>query len=157
MYFDGSFTLNEAVRGIVLISSKGDRLIYVIQLHFHATNNVAEYEALVIGMRIATELEVQWPCIHGDSELVVNQVMGESNCHVSHMVAYRQEVRKLEEKVDGFELHHILWRDNEAANALAQLGSSNKPPPLVVFTQDLLKPSIRLEEDGSTPVPGIPL
>jgi hypothetical protein len=44
--------------------------------------------------------------------------MGESNCCDSRMVAYRQEVRKLEDKFYGFELHHILWRDNEAANAL---------------------------------------
>jgi ribonuclease HI len=74
---------------------------------------VAEYVALVNGLRIATELRVQRIYIRGDSELIVNQVMGESNCHDSRMVAYRQEVRKLEEKFDGFKLHHILRRDNE--------------------------------------------
>jgi hypothetical protein len=37
------------------------------------------------------------------------------------MVAYRQEVRKLEEKFDGFELHHIIWHDNEVADALTRL------------------------------------
>jgi ribonuclease HI len=52
MYFDGSFTLNGAEGGVVLIHHKGDRLLYVIQLHFRATNNVAEYEALVNGLRI---------------------------------------------------------------------------------------------------------
>jgi hypothetical protein len=35
--------------------------------------------------------------------------MGASNCHESNIVAYQQEVRKLEEKFDGFKLHHILW------------------------------------------------
>jgi ribonuclease HI len=64
------------------------------------TNNVVEYEALVNGLRIAIELDVQWLYIHSDSELVVNQVMGELN--------NRQEVRKLEEKFDGFKLYHIL-------------------------------------------------
>jgi hypothetical protein len=44
--------------------------------------------------------------------------MGESNCHDPCMVAYRQNVRKIEEKFDGFELHHILRRDNEAVDAL---------------------------------------
>jgi hypothetical protein len=53
--------------------------------------------------------QVQWLYIRDDPELVVNQVMGESNRHNSHMVEYRQEVRKLEEKFDGLELHHILW------------------------------------------------
>jgi ribonuclease HI len=58
MYFDGSFTLNRARGGIVLISPKGDRLLYVIQLHFYVTNNVAEYEALINGLRITAELGV---------------------------------------------------------------------------------------------------
>jgi ribonuclease HI len=58
MYFDGSFTLNSDGGGIVLISPKGDRLLYIIQLHFRATNNMVEYEALVNGLRIATELGV---------------------------------------------------------------------------------------------------
>jgi ribonuclease HI len=56
MYFDGSFTLNEAGGGIVLISLKGDWLLYVIRLHFRATDNVTEHKALVNGLRIATEL-----------------------------------------------------------------------------------------------------
>jgi hypothetical protein len=52
MYFDNSFTLNGARGGVALNSSKGDRLLYVIQLHFHSTNNVAEYEALVNDLHI---------------------------------------------------------------------------------------------------------
>jgi ribonuclease HI len=43
----------------MLISPKGDHLLYVIRLHFCVTNNVAEYEALINGLHIATELEVQ--------------------------------------------------------------------------------------------------
>jgi ribonuclease HI len=89
MYFDGSFTLNCAVGGVVLISPKGDRLLYVIQLHFRTTNNVVEYESLVNGLHITTELGVQWLYIRGDSEFIVNQLMGELNCHDSRMVAYR--------------------------------------------------------------------
>jgi ribonuclease HI len=58
MYFDGSFTLNEAEGGVVLISLKGDRLLYIIWLHFRATSNMVEYEDLINGLRIAAELEV---------------------------------------------------------------------------------------------------
>jgi hypothetical protein len=83
MYFDGSFTLNSVRGGIVLISPKGDRLIYVIRLHFCTTNNMAEYEALVNGLRITAEHGVHRLYIHGDSEPVDNQVMGESSCHDS--------------------------------------------------------------------------
>jgi hypothetical protein len=41
MYFDGFFTLNGAGGGVILISPKGDWLLYVIRLHFHATNKAA--------------------------------------------------------------------------------------------------------------------
>jgi ribonuclease HI len=71
-----------------MISPKGDRLLYVIRLHFCATNNVVEYEALVNGLCITAELEIQRLYIRGDSKLVVNQVMGELNCHNSRMVFY---------------------------------------------------------------------
>jgi ribonuclease HI len=59
MYFDGSFTLNGVGGGVVLISPKGDWLLYVIQLHFRATNNVVDYEALVNGMCITVKHGVQ--------------------------------------------------------------------------------------------------
>jgi ribonuclease HI len=157
IYFDGTFTLNGVRGGVILISPKGDRLLYVIRLHFRATNNVAEYEALINNLRITTKLGVQQLYICGDCELIVNQVMGESNYRDSHMVAYWQEVRKLEEKFDGFELHHILQRDNDAADALAWLESSRELPPPGVFTNDLFKPSIYLEKDVPTSAPWISL
>jgi ribonuclease HI len=98
----------------------------VIRLHFCATNNVAEYEALINGLRITAELRVQRLYIRGDSMLIINQVMGELNCHDSRMAAYHLEVRKLEEKFDGFKLHHIHRRDNEAIDALTCLESSRE-------------------------------
>jgi hypothetical protein len=58
MYLNVSFTLNGVGRGIVLISPKADQLLYMIRLHFRATNNVVEYEALVNGLRITAELGV---------------------------------------------------------------------------------------------------
>jgi ribonuclease HI len=88
MYFNGSFTLNGVGGGIVLISPKVDRLLYVIRLHFRATNNMAEYEALVNGLCITAKLGVQQLYICGDFEIVINQIMGELMCSDSHMVAY---------------------------------------------------------------------
>jgi hypothetical protein len=56
--FDGCFTLNEAGGGVILISPKGDWLLYLIWLHFCVTNNMAEYEALINDLHIAVELWV---------------------------------------------------------------------------------------------------
>jgi ribonuclease HI len=74
MYFDGSYTLKGVGASIVLIPPEGDMLKYVIQIEFPATNNTAEYEGLVIGLRLAKELGIQRLLIWGDSHLVVKQV-----------------------------------------------------------------------------------
>jgi hypothetical protein len=58
MYFDGSMTKTGAGAGLLFISPLRVHMCYVIRLHFVASNNVAEYEALVNGLRIAIELEV---------------------------------------------------------------------------------------------------
>jgi ribonuclease HI len=58
MYFDGSYTLRGAEAGVVLIPSEGDMLKYVIQIKFSTTNNIAEYEGLVTGLRLAKELGI---------------------------------------------------------------------------------------------------
>jgi ribonuclease HI len=58
MYFNRSFTLNGVGGSVLLISPKGDWLHYMIRLHFCTTNHVAEYEALIKGLRITVELGV---------------------------------------------------------------------------------------------------
>ncbi|XP_066347869.1 uncharacterized protein [Miscanthus floridulus] len=63
-----------------------------------SSNNVAEYEDLINGLCIAIELGATWLHVHGDSELVIDQVMKESSCKSPLMAAYYQEVRKLEDK-----------------------------------------------------------
>ena len=97
MYFDGSVMAPGSGAGVVLISSDESRLRYAIRLHFSASNNATEYEALINGLCIDIELGATWLYIHGDSELVIDQVK-ESSCKISLMVAYCQEVRKLEDK-----------------------------------------------------------
>jgi hypothetical protein len=58
MYFDGSLMKTGAGAGLLFISPLGVHMRYVVRLHFPASNNVAEYEALVIGLRIAIEFGV---------------------------------------------------------------------------------------------------
>jgi hypothetical protein len=58
MFFDGSLMKTGAGTGLLFISPLGKHLRYVLRLQFPASNNVAEYEALVNGLRIAIELGV---------------------------------------------------------------------------------------------------
>ena len=84
--------------GVVLISLDGCRLRYAIRLHFSASNNAVEYEALINGLRITIELGATRLYVRGDSKLVVDQVMKESSCKNPLIAAYWQEVHKLEDK-----------------------------------------------------------
>ena len=88
MYFDGSVMAPGLGAGVVLISPDGSRLRYVICLHFLASNNIVEYEVLINGLCIAIELGATWLYVHGNSELVVDQVMKESSCKSPLMAAY---------------------------------------------------------------------
>jgi ribonuclease HI len=58
--------------GLLFISPLRIHVRYVIRLHFAASNNVAEYEALINGLRIAIELGVRHLDVHGDSQLVID-------------------------------------------------------------------------------------
>jgi hypothetical protein len=117
---------------------------YVIQLHFVASNNVAKYEALINGLRIAIKLLVRHLNVHGDSQLVIDQVMKDSSCHDPKMEAYYKEVWRLEDQFHGLELNHITRRYNEAADELAKIASSRTTVPPDVFLRDLHEPSVDL-------------
>ena len=71
MHFDGSKTKDGLGAGVVLTSPKGDQLKYVLQIHFAASNNVAEHEALVHGLMVAKEIGIRRIECFGDSDLVV--------------------------------------------------------------------------------------
>jgi ribonuclease HI len=107
MFFDGSKMLNGSGAGVVLVSPKGDRLSYVLQIHFDSSNNEAEYEALLHGLRMAISLGIHRLMVYGDSDLVVNQVMKEWNIRSPALTGYCNAVRKLEKNFEGLELHHI--------------------------------------------------
>jgi hypothetical protein len=76
MHFDGAFNLPGARAGAVLTSPSGDKLFYAVQLCFKpehkVSNNIAEYEGLLAGLRAANALGIKRLIVKGDSQLVVN-------------------------------------------------------------------------------------
>ena len=95
MYFDVSLNLDGSRVGIFFISPSGDHLRYVLRIHFLASNNAAEYEACLHGLRIAVELGVKRLLVYGDSALVINQVNKDWSCTNDKMDAYCSEIRKV--------------------------------------------------------------
>jgi hypothetical protein len=133
---------------------------YVLRLHFPASNNVAEYEALVNGLRIAVELGVRRLDARGDSQLVIDQVMKNSHCRDKKMEAYCDEVRRLEDKFHGLELNHVARRYKETTDELAKIASGRTTVPPDVFSRDIYQPSVKLgdapEPDETSAQPEVP-
>jgi ribonuclease HI len=150
MYFDGSLMKTGAGASLLFISPLGKHVCYVLRLHFPTSNNVAEYEALVNGLRIAVELGVRCLNARGDSQLVIDQVMKNSHCRDRKMEAYCDEVRRLEDKFYGLELNHIARLYNETANELAKIASGRTTVPPNVFCRDIHQPSVKIDD---TPEP----
>jgi hypothetical protein len=119
---------------------------YVLRLHFLASNNMAEYEALVNGLRIAVELGVRRLDARGDSQLVIDQVMKNSHCRDQKMEAYCDEVWRLEDKFYGLELNHVARQYNKTTDELAKIALGWMIVPPDVFSEDIYQPSVKLDD-----------
>ncbi|GMH31256.1 hypothetical protein Nepgr_033099 [Nepenthes gracilis] len=106
--------------GVVLRTPKGVEIAYSVTLAFPATNNVAEYEALLAGLRLAKECSARSLVVRSDSELVVNQVKGNFDASNPQLVRYLAKVKALIPKFGRFEIEHITKTDNERADRLAR-------------------------------------
>jgi ribonuclease HI len=146
MYFDGSLMKTGAGAGLLFISPLEKHVRYVLRLHFLASNNVAEYEALVNGLRIAVELGVRHLDARGDSQLVIDQVMKNSHYRDRKMEAYCDEVRRLEDKFHGLELNHVARRYNETADELAKIAVGRTTVPPDIFSRDIYQPFVKLDD-----------
>jgi ribonuclease HI len=142
MYFDGSLKLQGAGAGILFIAPRGEQLKYALQLLFPASNNAAEYEALIHGLSIIVSLGIKKLMVYGDSLVVISQINKDWDCSTDSMGKYYATVRKLEDKFEGLEFHHVERDRNAAANALSKLGSSRTQAPPRIFVQEISQPSI---------------
>jgi ribonuclease HI len=150
LYFDGSVMKTGAGAGLLFISSLGEHMRYAVRLHFPTSNNMAEYEALLCGLRIAIETGIKRLDVRGDSQLVIDQVMKNVSCHDDKMEAYCNAVRALEDKFYDIELNHVPRWYNEEAYELAKIVSGRITVPPNVFAPDVAKPSVNLEPPPSS-------
>lgn len=77
LYVDGASNINGCRAGLILISVKNDKIRYSLRFAFKVSNNEAEYEALLAGLRLAQELQIENSKIYSDSQLIVSQVQEE--------------------------------------------------------------------------------
>ncbi|GKF28037.1 reverse transcriptase domain-containing protein, partial [Tanacetum coccineum] len=91
---------------------------YVLRFEFTATNNEAEYEALIAGLRIAARMGVRNLEANVDSRLVANHVLGEYVAKEDNMIQYLDKTKLLIHGFDRFTIRQVPRGDNKKANAL---------------------------------------
>ena len=133
---------------MVLIDPNGDQLKYMVHLEFKATNNMAEYEALIFGLTQALSLGVRQLLVKGDSQLIIKQVRGDCSCNNPQLAAYLIHLRKLEKDFDVLELQHVPREFNSVPYDLSARASTWAPVPEGVFERWLLKPTAQTAKLG---------
>ncbi|KAK1648475.1 hypothetical protein QYE76_066280 [Lolium multiflorum] len=144
MNFDGSKRLEGAGAGVILVSPQGDKLKYVLRMTFpNASNDEAEYEARIHGMKMAKACGATRLKIYGDSQLVAQQVMNQCDAVNDSMIAYKELYNELEKLFDGCEVNHVSRLSNDEADVLANIGSQCLAIPPGVFWEEISERSTK--------------
>jgi ribonuclease HI len=107
---------------------------YILRMTFpNASNNEAEYEGLIHGMKMVKSCGATHLKIFSDSQLVAQQVMNKCDAVNESMMAYKEVYNELEKTFDGCEINHISRLNNEEADILANIGSQCMAIPPGVF------------------------
>ncbi|XP_065030486.1 uncharacterized protein LOC135653005 [Musa acuminata AAA Group] len=127
LHVDGSASSNDAGVGLVLLAPDGRSFERSLRFGFKATNNEAEYEALLAGLKLALEMQVAAIHVLTDPQLMAEQLSGGYEARDPTMAKYLARVRDLTAKFPYFMLSNVPREENERADALAKLVS--KPTP----------------------------
>ncbi|XP_019178800.1 PREDICTED: uncharacterized protein LOC109173935 [Ipomoea nil] len=120
---DGSSNSKGCGGGVVLVTPEGFRAYYAIRFHFKLSNNEAEYEALLNGLRLAAGLRAEKVRIRCDPKLVVSQVSGEYEANEGSMQKYRDTVLRTLREFEGYEIHQVPREQNADADMLSKLST----------------------------------
>ena len=127
LYSDGASRGNpgEAGAGAYLVNEKGEEIKLTLYLG-QKTNNQAEYEALLLGLRELKKYKVKDLTIRADSELLIKQLKGEYRVKHPNLIPLFVEAKKYLASFSALKLEHVRREQNEEADALAKLAIDEK-------------------------------
>ena len=138
LYVDGAANQRGSGVGLVLVSPKRITIEKSLRLNFLATNNEAEYEALLMGMMMVQKMGGKAVKVFSDSKLVMGQVRGDLEARDSRMQEYLCQIKIIQEKFEVFDLSHVPRSGNTHADSLATLATSSAQDlPRVVLVENL--------------------
>ncbi|XP_074363093.1 uncharacterized protein LOC141703467 [Apium graveolens] len=150
LYVDGASNGDGAGAGIELISPEAHKIRHATHLAFHATNNDAEYEALINGLKLALEMKVENLNMFSDSMIVVYQINGGYQAKGPRTELYLKCAQRIIARFNELRLELIPRGQNEGADELAKLGSRRESTLLGIVPLDIQRqPSVPEHEVGS--------
>ncbi|VFQ76056.1 unnamed protein product [Cuscuta campestris] len=143
---DGSSAAKACGGGVVIQSPEGFRSYHAVKFQFKVSNNEAEYEALLSGLRLILNLKAEYVRIRCDSRLVVSQIKGEFDTKEERMRLYKEAALELLKILKGYELVQIPRAENTEADVLSKL-SNDSPEHIskMAHIEDLGSPRIHVQ------------
>nr|GEX53233.1 reverse transcriptase domain-containing protein [Tanacetum cinerariifolium] len=124
-FTDRSSCIDGSRAGLIITNPEGMEFTYALRFRFNATNNEAEYEALIAVLRIVGQMGVQNLQANVDSKLIANQVNGIYIAKESSMIKYLEKVKNLASTFKGFSIKQIPIGENKKADALSKITSAS--------------------------------
>lgn len=141
MFTDGAWGQLGVGAAAVLVSPSGIKTKFAARLSFKATNNVAEYEGLILGLNKAKALGATILLVKTDSQVVTSQVEKEYMEREPELIRYLAVARSMERRFRGFTLRYIPRAENVEADEQAKAAANNTPLPPDTFFQELMLPA----------------
>ncbi|XP_068474851.1 uncharacterized protein [Phaseolus vulgaris] len=135
----GAFNVKGRGVRIILEGPDGVLLEQSLRFSFNASNNHAEYEALITRILLATKMGIGHLTVKSDSQLVVGQVTNNFQAKDPHSALYLRYVKTLAELFASFELTHVSRRQNSRADLLSKLARSTNGASQCTIIQETLK------------------
>ena len=136
-----------------MTSPEGIDIEYALRFGFQASNNEAEYEAIIVGINLAHSIGIDQLEVCSDSQLVVKQIEDSYEARGEKMILYLKKVRELLKKFVRVKVRHIPRAENSPADALAKLAiASQEDLNRLTPVKHLSKPSVDLNNEEVSPV-----
>ena len=150
---DGATNAQGSGAGLILTSPNGIDIEYALRFGFRASNNEAEYEAVIAGLNLAHSMEVDQLEVCSDSRLVVKQIEDSYEARGEKMILYLKKVRELLKKLVRVQIRHIPRAENSRADALAKLATTSQEDlNRLTPVEHLSEPSVDLNNEEISPV-----
>ncbi|XP_042400764.1 uncharacterized protein LOC121990755 [Zingiber officinale] len=150
VYVDGSSARSSSGIGILLISPKEDRMHLSIRLDYRATNNEAEYEALIDGLQAARHVGATKVLLHLDLQLAAQQLNGTFEINSARLRLYADAFEKLKANFQEVVIYKIPRSENQAVDELAKLASAMTP---IIATSPIERVYLVAHVDQSRGIP----